>query len=165
MHRRTFIAGLAASPALVACSQATSDRPLPASAASTLIVLRHAERTGENLNAEGIARAAALPAALEGIPIDGIYVPDMQRNKDTAMPLAKARGLELQVIPAVDIARTMFRRQPGGTLVWVGNKDNIEALWEEVAAPGEAPLTYGQIAILPISGFRAGAVQMLTFGA
>ena len=62
MQRRTFAAGLAA----VAMSGCVVE-PQPQ---TTLIVLRHADRdTGaEDINAVGLARANALPAALAGHP-------------------------------------------------------------------------------------------------
>ena len=164
MHRRKLLASLAILPLLAACAGGL-DRAGPAeNVGGTLIVVRHTERTGEDLNAEGIARAAALPEALAGVEIDGIYAPDRQRNIDTATPLAEAKGLEVQVIQAVDIARTMFKRQPGGTLVWVGNKDNLESLWEEIGAEGEPPILYGEMFIVPMNGLNAGRVERARFG-
>ncbi len=176
MRRRRLIASLAATPLLTAC--ATPLGPLgplglgglaggrdETTMSGTLIVLRHAERTGDDLNAEGLARAEALAVALEEVEIDGIFSPATQRNIDTARPLAEAKELEIQVIPAVDIARTMFKRQPGGTLVWVGNKDNLALLWEEIGAGGEPPISYGEMFFVPMSGLNASGVQRGTFGA
>lgn len=160
MNRRTLLAGLASTSVLTACGGLA-----PGANRGTLIVVRHTERTGENLNAEGIARAAALPAALSDMPIDGIYAPDRQRNIDTATPLAEARGLDVQIIPAVDIALTMFKRQPGGTLVWVGNKDNITELWDEIGPTGNAPIHYGELFVVTMNGLSAGRVERRHFGA
>lgn len=158
MHRRHLLAGIAATSALAACG-------MPAGDGGRLIVLRHTERTGENLNAEGIARARALPAALSDIrPIDAIFAPDRQRNIDTAAPLARARGQEVEIIPAVNIAATMLRRHPGGTVAWVGNKDNLAALWEEIGAHGEPPIHYGEVFIVAMTGLRAGAIERRRFG-
>ena len=162
MQRRNFLAGLAATATLAGCDtvpSGTSGAP-----ARRLIVLRHTERTGEDLNAAGLARAAALPAALAGEPINAIFVPAKQRNKDSAAPLAQARGIELQEVQATDLAGALFRRQPTGTSVWVGNGDNIAALWEQIGASGDAPLDYGDIAIVTMQGDRAGAIRRLRFG-
>lgn len=159
MHRRTLLTGLAATTALATCG-------LPAGDGGRLIVLRHTERTGENLNAAGIARARALPAALADVrPIDAIFAPNRQRNIDTAAPLARARGLEVAVIPAVNIARAMLRRHPGGTVVWVGNKDNLADLWDEIAAHGEPPIHYGEVFVVSMTGLRAGTIERRRFGA
>jgi len=164
MRRRHFLASLATTPLLAACAGGLTRAGSEPDMGGTLIVVRHAERTGENLNADGIARAADLPRALAGVEIDGIYAPDRQRNIDTATPLAQAKGLEVEVIPAVDIARTVFKRQPGGTLVWVGNKDNLAALWEEIGAAGEPPILYGEMFIVPMNGLKAGRVERSRFG-
>lgn len=167
MRRRVFLASLAAPALLAACAGGLG--PLSpgmdeTTMGGTLIVVRHAERTGEDLNEVGIARAGELAEALAGVEIDGIYTPATQRNIDTAQPLADAKNLEVQVIPAVNIARTMFKRQPGGTLVWVGNKDNLEALWKEIGAGGEPPINYGEMFIVPMSGLNASGVERSKFG-
>jgi len=168
MRRRAFFASLTTAFLLAACAGGLG--PLTptmdeTTMGGTLIVIRHAERTGDDLNADGIARAQALADALAGVEIDGIFTPATQRNIDTARPLAEAKELEIQVIPAVDIARTMFKRQPGGTLIWVGNKDNLAALWEEIGAGGEPPVNYGEMFIVPMSGLNASGVERSTFGA
>lgn len=165
--RRLFLASLAAATLLTAC--ATPLAPLlprrdETTMDGTLIVLRHAERDGEDLNAAGRARAEALAEALAGVEIDGIFAPATQRNIDTARPLADAKGLRIQVIPAIDIARTMFKRLPGGTLVWVGNKDNLADLWEEIGAGGEPPISYGELFIVPMDGLHASGVERGRFG-
>ena len=158
MQRRSLLAGLAAATGLAACDIA------PGPERGRLIVLRHTERTGENLNPAGIARAAALPAALAGMPIDAVFAPDRQRNIDTARPLATARGLEVQTIPAVNIARAMFKRHPGQTVVWVGNKDNLADLWDEIAAHGAPPIHYGEVFLVSMDGLSAGRIERRRFG-
>ena len=167
MRRRVFLVSLAAPSLLAACAGGLgplTPRTDETTMGGTLIVVRHTERTGEDLNEVGIARAGELAEALAGVEIDGIFTPATQRNIDTAQPLADAKKLEIQVIPAVDIARTMFKRQPGGTLVWVGNKENLEALWEEIGAGGEPPINYGEMFIVPMSGLNASGVERSTFG-
>jgi hypothetical protein len=152
-------AGLLAAPMLAGCDIAG------APGGSRLIVLRHTERDGADLNAAGIARARALPAAIADLPVDAIFAPDLQRNLDTASPLAEVRGLEVQVIPAVRIARAMFRRYPGGSVVWVGNKDNLAALWEEIGATGEPPIHYGEVFVVSMNVLSAGRIERRRFGA
>jgi len=167
MRRRVFLVSLAAPSLLAACAGGLG--PLTpkrdeTTMGGTLIVIGPAERSGEDLNAEGIARAQALADALAGVEIDGIFAPAAQPSIDTARPLAEAKELDIQVIPAIDIARTMFRRQPGGTLVWVGSKVDLEALWEEIGATGEPPVNYGEMFIVPMSGLNASGVERSTFG-
>ncbi len=110
-----------------------------------LIVLRHADRNGEELSREGIARAKALVDALEGVHIDAIYSPNIQRNLDTAAPLAEARSLSVTRIPYDNIARRLVDGSEGKTIVWVGNKGNLADIWESLNAEDPAPLEYGDL--------------------
>ena len=142
MQRRTFAAGLAA-VAMSGCAV----EPQPQ---TTLIVLRHADRdTGaEDINAVGLARANALPAALAAYPIDEIRLPDRRRNIQSAAPLALQTGLTPIVTDLADLDRTLWRAARGRTVVWIGNTTNLQALWVGLDAPGEPPLGYGEIAVL-----------------
>jgi len=115
---------------------------------TTLIVLRHADRYEEDLNARGIARAAALPGALAGMAIDKIYSPDLKRNLDTAAPLASERGLTITTRATNNVARGLFTQSPGKTIVWVGNKGNINAIWDDIGAQDPPPLAYGDLFIV-----------------
>ena len=56
---------------------------------------------GPGLTALGLEQAAALPAALAGEPIDGIYASNLVRTQFTAQPLAAALGLPIQVRPGL----------------------------------------------------------------
>ncbi|MDV4145141.1 histidine phosphatase family protein [Shimia sp. FJ5] len=140
---RSLLAILAAL-VLTACANAT----IPPDASTTIIALRHADRDLEQLNAKGRARAAALPAALSDYKIDAIFSPGMDRNRDTAAPLAKATGLPVTIITTDKVAAQITSRYPKGTVVWVGNKSNLTPLWEDLAAPGPAPLEYGDLFIV-----------------
>ena len=117
-----------------------------------LIVFRHADRSGPELNAAGIARAAALPAALGGQHIDAIYSPEIDRNIDTVLPLATSLGLEIQTISTFNMPDVLAGLPAGRTVVWVGNKDNLKRLWARISAPGEPPLNYGDLFIVTFDG-------------
>ena len=159
MLRRTLIflclAAFAAcaSPGQVAVPQGT-----------TLIILRHADRDGEDLNAKGIARAEALVTALKGIRIDAIYSPGIKRNLDTAAPLAAARGLEVKRIPAENPAARLMAENPGKTVVWIGNKGNLQSIWDAIAAPEPAPLAYGDLFFVTRARVGSPIVERRRFG-
>ena len=129
-----------------------------------LIILRHGDRTDENLNEKGRARAAALVPALEGIPIDAIYSPGIKRNLDTAAPLAAARGLTVQRIPAENPAARLMAEGAGKTIVWVGNKGNIASIWESLGAPDPAPLAYGDLFFVEPARLGSPRVTRRRFG-
>lgn len=149
MKRRGFLA-LTGAGVLTACA-----RPgvLGLAPNTTLIIVRHGDRTGENLNAIGRARAQALVGALDGIHVDAIYSPSMQRNLDTAQPLATDRGLQINRLPANGMATRLINASAGKTVVWVGNKGNLREIWEALGAGGEPPLNYGDLFIVTANRF------------
>ncbi len=131
--------------------------------------MRHADRdTGQPvLNEMGKLRAANLPGALSGIDIDAIFIPEYRRNVDSAEPLARARGLtprviDLEVIKSGRTGRAILAAQPDGTSIWIGNTDNLRALWRELDAPGAPPTVYGKIVILDLDGTRVTGRSDLT---
>ncbi|WP_300060971.1 histidine phosphatase family protein [uncultured Roseobacter sp.] len=157
MHRRTFALGLLALSALAACAP----REVDPAARTTVILLRHADRAGEILNAQGEARAANLSLALGDYSLDAIYSPDIARNLQTAEPLSQARGLPITIIPKERAGARMTRDRPEGTVVWVGNKGNLRTIWAELGAPGMAPQEYGEIGVLTLRPGRTPEVARL----
>ncbi|MEL7215175.1 MAG: histidine phosphatase family protein [Pseudomonadota bacterium] len=125
---------------------------VPAPQSGTLILVRHADRNrGEaELNALGRARAVALRDALADVPVDAIFMTEFKRNADTARPLARARGLQPQVLPPDENLSTKLvtAAAGGSSVIWIGNVGNLVDLWEALGLGGAAPTTYGQIAVL-----------------
>lgn len=122
----------------------------PSGTTTTLILLRHAERPtlGKELTDKGRARAAALPTALQGIHVDAIYSPNLSRNLDTVAPLARRRGLFVEVIEpslAAGYAVRLIRGNPGKTVLWVGNFQNLKDIYEDIGGAGDPPFSYGDL--------------------
>lgn len=109
-----------------------------------------------------MARAEALPGALAGYELDGIYAPDIQRNLDTARPLSETTGLPILITPKEFAARQMTADHPDGTTIWVGNKGNLRDIWAELGAPGPAPQDYGEIGVIELNGVGRPTVTRLT---
>ncbi len=160
MFRRHFLA-LAAAGLAAACAPA-ADVAIPDG--TSLIILRHADRAGEDLNEKGIARSQALVTALDGTGIDAIYSRDIQRNLDTAAPLAQARGLEVQIISDLNPTASLMTAGTGKTIVWVGNKGNLNTIWETLMLPGPPPLEYGDLYTVSRSAFGRPVVSRQRFG-
>lgn len=161
LSRRTFLGtGLAS---LVACTGSVAGKVRLASG-TRLIIVRHADRLDDNLSPKGIARAAALPAALEGLPLDVIYSPGIQRNLDTARPLAAARKLPITRIPQERPAPIIAQRSPGQSVIWVGNKGNLRSIWEDLMLPGEPPLEYGDLFIITADDTGTLSVERRRWG-
>lgn len=135
-----FLAALIAAPAL--------GQTVTMPAGTKLIVLRHSDRAGENLNERGIERSKALIGAVSGMQIDHIFAPSIQRNLDTAAPLAAARGMKVEAIAASRPAADLMDQGGGKTIMWIGNKGNLRSIWRDMDLPDPAPLEYGDIYIL-----------------
>ncbi|MCK0139193.1 histidine phosphatase family protein [Aliiroseovarius sp. F47248L] len=144
MKRRIFLA-LTGAGIVAACARGGRQRLAPN---TTLIILRHGDRTGSDLNDTGRARAKALVGALDGFKIDAIYAPSVQRNLDTAQPLAASRHLPINRLPADGMATRLITQSARKSVVWVGNKGNLREIWEALDAGGEPPLNYGDLFIV-----------------
>jgi hypothetical protein len=146
---RDFIFVVIASALLSGCITTGDIKSAPGTT-TTLIMLRHAERPmmGKELTEKGRIRAAALPVALKDTPIDAIYSPDLSRNLDTVAPLAKQRGMTVKVLEigwTDGVAIRLIRANPGKTILWVGNYDNLQEIYEDIGAEGTPPLDYGDL--------------------
>ncbi|TNF22553.1 MAG: histidine phosphatase family protein [Rhodobacteraceae bacterium] len=119
---------------------------------TTLILVRHGDRTESDLNAKGRARAAALPAALEGMALDAIYSPGLSRNLDTARPLATARNLPITRVGQERPAPVLATLGAGKTAIWIGNKGNLQSIWDDLGLSGAPPLEYGDLFIVRADG-------------
>ena len=161
MRRRLFL-GLALAGLVPGCAATPGVRRLAPN--STLIVLRHADRNGEDLSETGRRRARALVDALAEFDIAAIYTPDIKRNFDTAAPLARARGQRVRTPLAADLTRHLVRVSAGKTVIWVGNKSNIRTIWEDLNLPEPVPLEYGDLAIIRADAGGTLSVARRFFG-
>ncbi|MGE0652957.1 MAG: histidine phosphatase family protein [Alphaproteobacteria bacterium] len=162
--RRVFLFAMLVPVAAVAgCAGAVYSPP---GTTTTVILLRHAERTPltAELTERGRARAAALPAAVANLRIDAIYSPNLKRNLDTAAPLARARNLRVRIIEENAIAARLVGDNPGGTVVWVGNSDNLDKVYEDLRGDGVPPVGYGDLFILKVPDKGLTTVTRTRYG-
>jgi len=112
-----------------------------------VVIVRHAEKAKEPaadpaLTSEGERRAADLVQAVASAKITSIITTQWRRTRDTAAPLAKALGIEPQVIStkggdAAAHVRELVeavRKQSGNVLV-VGHSDTVSALLAALNGP------------------------------
>ena len=75
---------------------------------TTLVLVRHAQTDaagkrltgqarGVHLNERGRTQAARLVERLEGLPIRAVYSSPLERSRETAAPLARARGVPVRI--------------------------------------------------------------------
>lgn len=107
--------------------------------ATTVIVVRHAEKESGNvpdppLSAAGAARAALLARMLGNVEgpghVDAIYVTATLRSRMTAAPLAARLGVAPVVVSDTDpraLLRRLLREHGGGRVLVVGHADTLPA--------------------------------------
>lgn len=157
-----FVAG-AMLASLTACATRIKSPP---GMTTTVVLVRHAERdyTEDALVPEGVARAAALPAAVRQLDFAAIYSPDKKRNMATVRPLATERSLPITVIPISDAAKRMVADHPGKTVLWVGNTTNLPAIYRLLGGDGAPPIKYGDLYILHVPDAGKTMVERRHFG-
>jgi phosphohistidine phosphatase SixA len=129
---------------------------------ATVFVVRHAEKATDSnapetpLSVEGKARAEALARLLADAGVTVIYASNTVRAKDTAAPLAKARGLEVKVEspqPA-PLAKVIREHHAHDVVLVVGHSNTVEPLLRELGYAGEEKLSgdYGHVYVLTPGG-------------
>ena len=142
----------------------------PEGTTTTVVLIRHAERTTitKELTEAGRARAAALPAAVADLDIVAIYSPNLSRNIDTVKPLAAERKLEIILVDAkpdvVEVTQRLLMEHPGKTVLWVGNTTNLDRIYPDLGGIGEPPIEYGDLYILHVPDQGDTEVIMKHFG-
>jgi len=174
--RNTLVTTLLALTCLVAqpsfaCAQGP-DRPGPA---SLVLLVRHAEKAAEPasdppLTAAGVARAQALAATLRDAGVTAVITTQLRRTRETAQPLAMARGLLPEVVPIsratlpthVEAAVAAVRRHAGGVVLVVGHNNSVPALIAALGGPRLPEIcesTYGDLFILQLAGRETRLVR------
>jgi broad specificity phosphatase PhoE len=122
-------------PACVLIS-ACASTPAPPATASTLYLVRHAEKdlaAGKDppLTPAGRTRAEQLSTLLAKVPLEAIYSTATQRTRQTAAPTAQAHGLailEYDASDAVTFASQLRQRYPHGNVLIIGHSNTLPAL-------------------------------------
>ena len=119
-----------------------------------VVVVRHAEKSSDDpkdpsLSVEGQARAEALAVALKDLPLSVAVSTQYKRTHDTAVPAAKAHGLEVKVKPvdatnaatyATDLATHIRQAHAGQALLIVGHSNTVPELVQALTGKQVAPM-------------------------
>lgn len=98
---------------------------------TTYYLIRHAEKDRSNrserdpeLTSEGMARAKRWAEVLRAIDFEAVYSTDYKRTRETALPLAETKGLEVQNYNAQELYNSSFRKATEGKKVLVVGHSN-----------------------------------------
>lgn len=159
---------IAAAVGCLAVAAAAAAQPAT-SAPTTVILVRHAERVSMTdadspLSETGQARARALAQLLADAGVSTIITSDRLRTQQTAAPLAQARNLRPEVLPAdqLDAVIASIQARRGGTILVVHHSNTVPALAEKLGAaiPAIADDEYDRVVVLTLSA--EGPVRALT---
>ena len=162
------IALLTAIAVLAACATRIASPP---GTRTTVILVRHAERTAitKQLTDAGRARARDLRDALADENVSAIYSPDLPRNIDTARPLAEHLRQDITVVRGEVEARALvdifLTRHAGGTVLWVGNMDNLKSIFTRLGGRGEPPGHYDDLYRVTVDDKGATRTERARYGA
>jgi broad specificity phosphatase PhoE len=115
--------------------------------ASTVILVRHAEKAGDGVDPDltetGRERARALAHALGELEASAVYATQYVRTRETARPLAELLGLSVTVIEATrdyvgEMASLIRAEHAGEVVVVVSHSNTVPAIIEALGA-GPAP--------------------------
>ncbi len=156
---------------------------------TTIIMARHAERDpGSNppptepLNAEGLARAAALADALDNAGITAIYVAGLTRNLQTVEPLVGRINVDPTLVSPLELldtkaladqlANTWLTRHAGGVVLWVGNtgpvtgaqSGNLQEIYMRLGGTNRPPTRYQDLYFITIDDQGRVAIDPQEYG-
>lgn len=100
---------------------------------ATIIVIRHAERTGAGsdpvLSPAGLVRADLLAHMLQDAGLTGVFVTQFQRSVQTGTPAATGAGLVVtpyQATDAAGLAAAISAGHRGGTVLVVAHSNTVD---------------------------------------
>jgi phosphohistidine phosphatase SixA len=157
---------------LMACTASGEKIHSKPGTTTKIILTRHAERTSVTkvLTPKGQQRARDLVTAVEGLDVVAIYCPDLERNLDTARPLAQHLGIDITVKPAKstplvrDIVADMLDNHAGKTVLWVGNVGNLNEMYWHLDGDGDGPIVYGDLFVITVPEQGPTSIEKRRFG-
>ncbi len=144
----------------------------------TVILLRHAEVETEAgvkiLSEKGRERALAVARLLDNAGVTHLFSSGAVRTRQTLEPLARAKGLEIQSVPAKELDRQVALLEalpPGSVAVVAGHSNTVPAMVSALGGGTVTGLTdspYGpliaedvhdRVFLLTLPGVKGAAVK------
>lgn len=142
----TGLRGVAALVLAATAAFTAAAAPAPDPGATTVILVRHAEKVSKNryasLSSLGWRRAEALVSELAPLRPAALYSSDLKRAQQTLSPLAAVAGLPLLVRPYGDesaLGPEILARHRGRTVVVCGHSGTLSRIAKGIGYNGEFP--------------------------
>jgi len=133
---------------VVSCGNDTKKETIEEkSADTTYYLIRHAEKNRSSetpddpeLMEAGQLRAERWAAHFEDIELDAVYSTDYKRTQETAAPVAKQKGLEVQSYDPRNLYDSDFQTQTQGkTVLIVGHSNTTPSFVNSIIAENKYP--------------------------
>lgn len=132
--------GLSSTAQMPATPPATKDAPAASSKATTIYIVRHAEKASASgdtpLSEAGTKRAACLAAMLADANIQSIFTTEYKRTKDTAAPTAAKTGVTATVIGGGEMDKLIktLQNETGRNVLVVGHSNTVPQIVARLGA-------------------------------
>lgn len=158
--------------AIMSCSGCMTKAPGRASVAdaTVFVIVRHAEKASNDpkdpsLSEAGHARARRLTERLAVQRMTAVYATGYRRTQQTAAPIARAHGLEVQTydaaMPAADFVAQLHSRHISGSVLVVGHSNTVAAIAGALCACAVSPLGEDEYnRWITVSILQNGAVKL-----
>jgi phosphohistidine phosphatase SixA len=179
MIRRFRLPLLAASLLAFPVAGAAQHAHAPAAAPTTVIVVRHAEKSTADpadrdpvLAPAGQARAEALVSAVRGAGVDAVITTQFKRTRMTGQVLADSLKLTPEVVAAgpnhIQEVTAAIRKHAGHTVLVVGHSNTVPAIIAALGGPRLPDLCdsqYSDMFVLVLDGSQQPPLIRSTYGA
>ena len=143
---------------------------------TTLFLVRHAEKAASvwedpGLTPSGAARADELAYILKHVKLDAIYSTPFIRTKQTVLPTAKEKGLEVKLYKPGEenFLKKVLQAFPGGTVLIVGHSNTIPGLANDLTGQFDFndldDATYDNLFIACVPTDGKAVILRMRFGA
>lgn len=139
-------------------------------AATTILVVRHADRAGQadSLTTAGVWRAEILAHVAGAAGVKAIYHSDTRRTRQTAEPLAKELGLTPIVYTTKEndtLVERIFAEHEGETVLVVGHSNTVPTIIATAGGPKIADLPddeFDKLFVVVVPACRRGVSTLVT---
>jgi phosphohistidine phosphatase SixA len=158
-------------------------RPAPVAPAvgTTIIVVRHAEKSTDDprdpsLSAAGQERARDLIAVLKSAGVTDIYTTQYKRTRQTAEPFAQQSGISIVERPvnaansatyARDLTQEILTRSAGKAVLVVGHSNTVPDIVKALSGSAVAPIAdseYDHVFVVVVPASGSPRLMQLRFG-